>query len=466
MQACALEGRGLGLVPSGPMVEPMPMPADWAADDPSCDNLPVEHQAVDSFIIHATTAADPLAGRRILVGISGSIAAVKLPVVVSALVQRGAQVRCVLTPSAAQLVSAPALASLSRASVSLDGDQWSHQEPRPLHIELAEWAELVLLAPLSATTLARWVHGLGDSLLASVLLATEAPVLAAPAMNTAMWQSPGVGRNWQALQAFERVLPLGPSAGLLACDRQGAGRMAEPAALLLALESLALWGWRRDWTGQHLLVTAGPTREWLDPARCITNPSTGRMGVLLAQAARLRGATVDLIHGPLAVDPAWLEGLRCHSISSGAELQQRLSDLQPKATAIAMAAAVADHRPAQPQAGKLDKAALAEAMAAGWQEVPDLLQQLVVQRPPAQKILGFAAQSGDVLAQARVKHARKGCDLLFANPIDRAGAGFAASTNQGWLLGPGERCEPVGPASKLAIAHRLLSALLALGPGA
>ena len=185
-------------------------------------------------------APDPLAGRRILVGISGSIAAVKLPQVVSALVQRGAQVRCVLTPSAAQLVSAPALASLSRAAVALDGDQWNHRESRPLHIELAEWAELVLLAPLSATSLARWVHGLGDSLLASVLLATEAPVLAAAAMNTAMWQSPGVARNWQALQTFERVLPLGPSTGLLACDRQGAGRMAEPATLLLALESLDL----------------------------------------------------------------------------------------------------------------------------------------------------------------------------------------------------------------------------------
>ncbi|PHX88031.1 MAG: phosphopantothenoylcysteine decarboxylase, partial [Synechococcus sp. Baikal-G1] len=144
---------------------------------------------------------DSLAGRRILVAISGSIAAVKLPQVVSALVQRGAQVRCVLTPSAAQLVSAPALASLSRAAVALDGDQWNHRESRPLHIELAEWAELVLLAPLSATSLARWVHGLGDSLLASVLLATEAPVLAAAAMNTAMWQSPGVARNWEALQA-------------------------------------------------------------------------------------------------------------------------------------------------------------------------------------------------------------------------------------------------------------------------
>ncbi|MGB7564728.1 MAG: bifunctional phosphopantothenoylcysteine decarboxylase/phosphopantothenate--cysteine ligase CoaBC [Prochlorococcaceae cyanobacterium] len=409
-------------------------------------------------------AADPLAGRRILVAITGSIAAVKLPLVVSALAQRGAVVRCVLTPSAERLVSPVALASLSRQPVQLEADQWSHRAPRPLHIELAEWAELILLAPLSATSLGRWVHGLGDTLLASVLLASEAPVLAAAAMNTAMWGAPAVGANWQALQGFDRVLPLGPQAGLLACDRHGDGRMAEPEALLLALESLAVWGWRRDWSARRLLVTAGPTREHLDPARCLTNPSTGRMGVLLAQAARLRGAQVDLVHGPLAVEPAWLDGLVCHPVDSAAQLQERLHQLQPGADAIAMAAAVADHRPAQPLAEKLDKGSLAAALAQGWQEVPDLLIELVARRPAGQRLLGFAAQSGDVLSQAREKYRRKGCDLLFANPIDRPGAGFGSTFNQGWLLGPDGREEAIEPATKLAVAHRLLSALGALLP--
>ncbi|WP_398336578.1 bifunctional phosphopantothenoylcysteine decarboxylase/phosphopantothenate--cysteine ligase CoaBC [Vulcanococcus sp.] len=405
---------------------------------------------------------DPLAGRRILVGISGSIAAVKLPLVVSALAKRGAEVRCVLTPSAAQLVSPVALASLSRQRAYLDADQWSHTAARPLHVELAEWAELVLLAPLSATSLGRWVHGLGDSLLASILLATEAPVLAASAMNTAMWSSPGVLANWQQLQGFERVLPLGPAEGLLACDRQGTGRMAEPDLLLLALESLALWGWRRDWQGRRLLVTAGPTREWLDPARCITNPSTGRMGVALAQAARLRGAAVQLLHGPLQVDPAWLEGLSCQRIDTGAELQQQLRLHQPAADAIAMAAAVADHRPLAPQAQKHDKQALAAQLAEGWEAVPDLLQELVQRRPAGQPILGFAAHSSDVLPQAQAKFARKGCDLLFANPIDQPGAGFGAAANQGWLLGPGPAVETVPAQGKLAVAHQLLTALGAL----
>ncbi|MEN9387844.1 MAG: bifunctional phosphopantothenoylcysteine decarboxylase/phosphopantothenate--cysteine ligase CoaBC, partial [Cyanobacteriota bacterium] len=371
----------------------------------------------------SAAAVDPLAGRRILVGISGSIAAVKLPLLVSALVKRGAQVRCVLTPSAAQLVSPVALASLSRERCYLDADQWSHTAPRPLHIELAEWADLLLLAPLSATTLGRWVHGLGDTLLASTLLATEAPVLAAAAMNTAMWGAPGVRANWEQLQRFERVFPMGPAEGLLACDRQGSGRMAEPELLLLALESLASWGWRRDWQGRRLLVSAGPTREWLDPARCISNPSTGRMGVLLAQAARFRGAQVDLVHGALQLEPAWLEGLNRYPIDTGAELQQVLQQLQPQADAIAMAAAVADHRPAVTLSHKPDKATVTAAMAAGWEPVPDLLVELVRRLPAGQRILGFAAHSGDVLPQAQAKFARKGCDLLFANPIDQADAG-------------------------------------------
>jgi phosphopantothenoylcysteine decarboxylase/phosphopantothenate--cysteine ligase len=404
-------------------------------------------------------SGDPLAGRRILVGISGSIAAVKLPQVVSALVQRGARVRCVLTPSAERLVSAVALASLSRHPCHLDADQWSHQAPRPLHVELAEWAELVLVAPLSATSLGRWVHGLGDSLLASTLLATEAQVVAAAAMNTAMWSAPAVRRNWQTLQAFERVLPLGPEEGLLACDRRGAGRMAEPVQLLLALESLALWGWRRDWRGLRLLVSAGPTREPLDPARCLTNPSTGLMGVMLAQAARLRGASVTLVHGPLSLDPLLLDGLACQPVQTAAELEAALAAAQPAADAVAMAAAVADHRRASPLAGKLPKHELEAELSGGWQAVPDLLAGLVARRPAGQRILGFAAHSGDVLSQARAKFARKGCDLLFANPIDQPGLGFGAELNQGWLLGPGEAQRPLGPAGKLAIAHQLLTAL-------
>ena len=407
---------------------------------------------------------DPLAGRRILVAITGSIAAVKMPLVVSALAKRGAQVRCVLTPSAASLVSAVALASLSRHQCYLDADQWSHQAARPLHVELAEWAELVLLAPLSATSLGRWVHGLADTLLASTLLATEAPVVVAAAMNTSMWQAPPVQRNWQALQSFERVLALGPAPGLLACDRQGDGRMAEPEQLLVALESLALWGWQPDWQGLVLLVSAGPTREVLDPARFLSNASTGLMGVLLAQAARLRGASVHLVHGPLQVPPALLEGLYCTPVQTAAQMQAALTTAQGQVDAIAMAAAVADHRRVEPLAHKPSKQELGELWAEGWEQVPDLLAGLVASRPPGQTILGFAAHSGDGLSAAREKLRRKGCDWLFANPIDQPDAGFGSPSNQGWLLGPGGQEIKMQPASKLAIAHQLLTALKPPGP--
>jgi len=402
---------------------------------------------------------DPLAGRRILVAITGSIAAVKMPLLVSALAKREAQVRCVLTPSAALLVSPVALASLSRHRCYLDADQWSHQAPRPLHVELAEWAELVVLAPLSATSLGRWVHGLADTLLASTLLATEAPVLAAAAMNTSMWQAPPVQRNWQVLSTFERVMALGPTPGLLACDRQGDGRMAEPEQLLLALESLALWGWQRDWQGLALLVSAGPTREALDPARFLSNGSTGLMGVLLAQAARLRGASVQLVHGPLRVPPALLDGLACIPVQTAAQMQAALTLAQGQVDAIAMAAAVADHRRVEPLARKLSKQELGDLWTEGWEQVPDLLAGLVASRPPGQMILGFAAQSGDGLSAAREKVRRKGCDWLFVNPIDQPDAGFGSPSNQGWLLGPDGQEIQLQQAPKLAIAHQLLTAL-------
>jgi phosphopantothenoylcysteine decarboxylase/phosphopantothenate--cysteine ligase len=276
-----------------------------------------------------------------------------------------------------------------------------------------------------------------------------------------MWGSPGVAANWQTLQRWERVVTLPPASGLLACDRIGDGRMAEPERLLLGLESLAVWGWRRDWLGQRLLVSAGPTREPLDPARCLTNPSTGLMGLCLAQAALLRGAEVDLVHGPLTAPDALREGLRCHPISTAAELEAALARLQSEATAIAMAAAVADHRRGAPTAEKLPKQALEAALRGGWEAVPDLLAGLVARRPAGQRILGFAAYSGADLQPVRAKFGRKGCDLLFANRIDQPGAGFAGPTNAGWLLGPGPRETRLECASKLAIAHRLLTALAA-----
>ena len=417
-----------------------------------------------------TDVLTPLAGRRLLVGVSGSIAAVKTPLLVSALVKAGAEVRCVVTPSAAELVSPVALASLSRHRCYLEADGWDASCARPLHIELAEWAELLVLAPLSASSLSRWSQGSADGLLASVLLACECPVLAAPAMNTAMWRHPAVQDNWQRIQGFPGVVPLDPTPGLLACDRQGDGRMAAPQLIELAAASLFSRGEPsphpgRDWLGRRLLVTAGPTVEPLDAARTLTNRSSGAMGVLLAQAAQLRGARVDLVHGPLQVPEPWLEALRCHPIDSAAELETALRDLQPQADAIAMAAAVADLRRSDPDSlEKRSKAELLEQLGEGWQLVPDLLSGVTARRRPGQLVLGFAALTGDdatLCQRGEDKRRQKDCDLLFANPIDRAGQGFSAPRNGGWLLAEGGAVS-IPVTSKLHLAHQLLDALLGL----
>ena len=415
------------------------------------------------------TESGALQGRRILVAVSGSIAAVKTPLLVSALVKAGAQVRCVVTPSAAQLVSAVALASLSRHRCYQDDDQWDPREPRPLHVALAEWAELVIVAPLSASTLARWAQGLGDGLLASLLLACECPVVAAAAMNSGMWSQPAVRRNWALLAEDPRVLRLAPESGLLACDRIGDGRMADPELIRLAAESALLthasngslpW----DWQGRTVLVSAGPTVEGIDPARVLSNRSSGRMGVLIAQAARFRGASVHLVHGPLQLPSAWLEGLHCLAIESAEQMQEHLHRLQANAAAVVMAAAVADwRRQGGASEHKAPKADLQRTLAEQLEPVPDLLKELQATKPDGQRLLGFAALSGsddEIQALARDKRAAKGCDLLMANPIDRNGQGFGAAMNGGWLVKTDGSTEEMPVMDKLALAHRLLDQLV------
>ncbi|MCB4411921.1 MULTISPECIES: bifunctional phosphopantothenoylcysteine decarboxylase/phosphopantothenate--cysteine ligase CoaBC [unclassified Synechococcus] len=416
-----------------------------------------------------TDKASSLYGRRVLVAVSGSIAAVKTPLLVSALVKAGAEVRCLVTPSGAALVSPVALASLSRHRCYLEADQWNPTAPRPLHIELAEWAELAIVAPLSASSLARWSQGSADGLLASVLLATEGPVIAAPAMNTAMWRHPAVQRNWLQIQDFQGVVPLLPMSGLLACDRVGDGRMADPTLIQLAAESVFSRGPDApvatcDWSGISLLVSAGPTQETIDAARFLSNRSSGRMGVLMAQAARFRGATVQLVHGPLDLPDAWLEGLQCTPVESAAQLSSELQLALPTSDVLVMAAAVADLRREAGFEEKMPKKQLQDVLSSGWTEVPDLLSNLTRQRRPGQLVLGFSALTGDdthLLEKAESKRLQKGCDLMMVNPVDRDGQGFGDQPNGGWLLGEGwNRNLPV--TTKLTLAHQLLDALFKL----
>ncbi len=416
-----------------------------------------------------TEENNSLKGRRILLAVSGSIAAVKTPQLVSSLVKSGADVKCIVTPSAAKLVSPISLASLSRNRCFQDKDQWSSKEPKPLHIDLAEWAEIIVIAPLSATTLARWSQGIADGLLASVLLAFEKSFIAAAAMNTAMWQNKRTQNNWLEIKKDKRVIPLEPSEGLLACDRVGEGKMVSNELIELAISSALIqankkYEVKRDWEGLQLLITAGPTIEALDPARFLSNKSTGYMGVLLAQAAHFRGAKVSLVHGPIKVPEGWLEGLHKYPIINGAEMQQVLKELQPGVDAIAMTAAVADLRKSNGgQNKKISKKSLLNSIAHDLEEVPDLLSELAKRKNPHQVLLGFAALTGsdeEIVELGISKKDCKHCDLLMANPVDRPDQGFGESNNGGFLIGPEKLIRPIPITSKLVLAHRLLDEIL------
>ncbi len=414
----------------------------------------------------------PLKGRRILVAVSGSIAAVKTPLLVSSLIKSGAEVRCVITPSAANLISPVSLASLSRNRCFQDEDQWSCKEPKPLHIALSEWADLIVMAPLSASTLSRWTQGLAEGLVASLLLACEKPIIAAAAMNTAMWSNPAIKKNWETLKTYKNLLCLEPSEGLLACDRIGEGRMVPNELIELSIESAFFQlengkSIKKDLLGLRLLTTAGPTVESLDQARLLTNRSSGRMGVLLAQAAKLRGAKVDLVHGPLQTPKGWLAGLNTYQIKDANEMRTLLKELQLNANAVVMAAAIADLRLKNNQEyKKLRKKDLLEVIKQGLEQVPDLLEELAVNRPPGQVLLGFAALTGEdkeIQNLGEIKRAQKDCDLLMANPIDRDGQGFEVNTNGGWLIGRNGMVRYIPVTSKIALAHNLLDELLSAG---
>ena len=258
-----------------------------------------------------------LSGKKILVAVTGSIAAVKAPILVSRLIKAGAEVKCVITQSATNLVSPLSLSTLSRNKCYQDKDQWADSQTKPLHIALAEWAELIIVAPLSATSLSKFTSGSADGLLASILLASQSQIVMAAAMNTSMWENQSVKKNWNYVKTIDQVITLEPSAGLLACDRVGDGKMVNLDIIEMASESAFIFHAENKFLTKDLkdirfLISAGPTVEALDAARQLTNRSSGKMGVLIAQAAKLRGAEVDLVHGPVSIQQDLLEGLNTH----------------------------------------------------------------------------------------------------------------------------------------------------------
>lgn len=398
--------------------------------------------------------AEILEGRRILIGIPGGIAAYKVCDVVSTLAKAGATVRVILTDSAQEFITPLTVATLSRQPAYTDRDFWQPTHGRPLHIELGEWAEVMLIAPLTANTLAKLAYGMADNLLTNTVLASTCPVLLAPAMNTDMWRQQAVQRNWQQIQIDPRYHVAQPGSGLLACDRVGPGRMAEPSQLLPYLQSLLYTG-QRDLTGIRVLISAGSTREFWDPVRFIGNPATGKMGIALAQAASHRGAKVTLVYAAITDHLlAPVQHLKLVSVSNSESMRQAMGQFLTDADWIIMSAAVADVKPALYSSSKLPKSELPAAIP--LESVPDIVAELAQLKQPQQRLVGFAAQTGDILSPARSKLQRKQLDVIAANPIDQPNSGFGSDTNQAIFLDKQGRQQAIGPCSKLQMAHQLL----------
>lgn len=391
--------------------------------------------------------------RRVLVGIGGGIAAYKVCELISTLAKAGFEVRAILTESAQAFITPLTIATLCRHPAYTDRDFWQPTHPRPLHIELGEWADVLVIAPLTANTLAKLAYGLADNLLTNTVLASTCPVLLAPAMNTDMWEQQTVQRNWQQVQTDPRYHAAGPGSGILACDRVGAGRMAEPAQLLPHVLSLLHTGGQRDLADKQVLISAGGTREFLDPVRFIGNPSTGKMGVALAQAAGHRGATVTLVHTAIA-GLATVPGVRSLPVMSADEMRAALLACFPQADWTIMAAAVADVKPASYHAEKLPKRLLPTELSLA--AVPDIVAELAMLKQPHQRLIGFAAQSGEIVTPALEKLERKQLDAIVANPIDQPNSGFGSDSNQAVFLDRTGRKQAIEPCSKLQMAHYLL----------
>jgi phosphopantothenoylcysteine decarboxylase / phosphopantothenate---cysteine ligase len=389
-----------------------------------------------------------LSGRKILIGVGGGIAAYKVATLVSALAKSGADVRVILTTAAEQFVTALTFATLSRQRAYTDRDFWQPEHGRPLHIELGEWAELFILAPLTANTLAKLAYGMADNLLTNTVLASRCPILLAPAMNTDMWEQSSVQRNWQLLHQDDRYRSADPGEGLLACDRVGTGRMAEPEELLVLIQSILHTAGQRDLVGKRVLISAGGTQEYLDPVRFIGNPSTGKMGLALALAARDRGARVTLVYATLPEIP---RGMRSVSTLTAAQMESEMRSEMPYHDWIIMCAAVADLRPAEYVNYKRPKSELPTSLA--LENVPDIVAGLSKLKQPHQKLIGFAAQTGDYVTPALAKMQRKGLDAIVANPIDQSQGGFGSDNNQAmWCDRSGVQI-PIPLCSKLEMAH-------------
>src|ERR1051325_3622691 len=358
----------------------------------------------------------------IVLGVSGGIAAYKAPELVRRLQDAGADVRVILTPNAARFVSPLSLAAVSNQGVILD--QWGDASTGGVdHIELARWAELLLIAPATANVLAKLATGIADDALTTYAIAHRAATIVAPAMNTFMLQHPTVQQNMETLRA-RGVEVLDPDSGLLACGDEGSGRMPDVPVLVDLVKAHFA---QRDLAGKNILVPAGPTREPIDPVRYLSNRSSGKMGYAIADAARRRGATVTLISGPTArPEPP---GIAVTRVRTADEMHAAVMAAAPQNQIVIKAAAVADFAPANVADQKIKKKDGVDELTITLRKTPDILAD-VAKLTPRPFIVAFAAETNDVEEHAREKLQRKGADLIVANDVADGAIGFDSDQNE------------------------------------
>ncbi|HEX2060809.1 MAG TPA: bifunctional phosphopantothenoylcysteine decarboxylase/phosphopantothenate--cysteine ligase CoaBC [Thermoanaerobaculia bacterium] len=389
----------------------------------------------------------------IVLGVSGGIAAYKAPELVRRLQDIRADVRVILTPNAARFVSPLSLAAVSNHGVI--SDQWGDAQHGGVdHIELARWAELLLIAPATANVLAKLAAGIADDALTTYALAHRAQVLVAPAMNTFMLAHPTVRQNIETLRA-RGVGIIEPVDGLLACGEEGAGKMPDVPVLVDLVKSHFA---ARDLTGKRVLVTAGPTREPLDPVRYISNRSSGKMGYAIAEAARRRGAEVTLVSGPVSMPrPAGVELTR---VTTAEEMHAAVMAAAPRHQIVIKAAAVADFAAAHVADRKIKKAEGVDELTITLRRNPDILAD-VARLSPRPFIVAFAAETDSVEGNAREKLQRKGADLIVANDVADASIGFDSDQNEVLVIAADGAITRLAKAPKHVIAERLLDLVVA-----
>ena len=395
-----------------------------------------------------------LTGREIVLGVTGGIAAYKSAQLVSRLRHLGAHVHVIMTRNATEFVSPLTFQTLSANQVVTDTFQapeyWNVE-----HVALAKLAEVFVIAPATANIMAKMAAGIADDMLSTTVLATKAPVLLAPAMNTGMWTAAATQENLRKLQ--ERGVQFtGPDSGILACGDEGAGRMSEPDEIVEAI--CGILNAKKDMAGTKVLVTAGATRERLDPVRFITNDSSGKMGFAIAEAARDRGAEVTVVYGNVTAPVP--EGVRRIDIESARDLMDVMMKETPDQDVVIQAAAVCDYRFAEQKTSKIKKTA-GTGLTLTMVENPDIARAVGEIKQKGQTLVGFAAETDHVLQNAEEKLKKKNLDMIVANDVTAPGAGFNVDTNIATLITrDGQEAQPM--MTKRQLADVILDRILAL----